>query len=60
MMNQTVSPTLVISSLYSKIKDQIIPHTKKWEDFTVFDIYELLSLAKNNGCQIAVIELSFA
>ena len=36
IMNENVAPTLVISSLYSKIKDQIIPHKKRWEDFLYF------------------------
>lgn len=60
IFNEKVAPTIVISSVYSKIKWQIIPHKKKWEDFTIFDIQNLLTTAKNYGCQIAVIEISSA
>jgi len=57
-MQQHVAPTLVISSLHSKINGQIIPHKKPRSEFSVFDIYELFGDAKVNGCQVAVIELS--
>ncbi|NOZ44525.1 MAG: hypothetical protein GXP45_05315 [bacterium] len=60
IMQQEIAPSIIISSVYTKIKDQIIPHKKRWEDFNVFDFNNLLTLARNNGCQMAVIEISSA
>ncbi len=60
IINEKIAPCVIISSLHTTIKWKILPHEKKREDFTIFDINKLLSTAKNYGCQMAVIEISSA
>jgi len=58
ILNQTLSKAMLISTPHNKIWTEIIPHKKARSDLTTFDFYNMLSMARDNGCKVAVIEVS--
>jgi UDP-N-acetylmuramoyl-L-alanyl-D-glutamate--2,6-diaminopimelate ligase len=58
IMNDHVGKTLLISTAAIKIGDQEIFNEKKMTSLDVYDLQATLTTARDNGCKIAVIEVS--
>ena len=58
ILNDHVAPTVAVSTADLRIGGKKITNTKKMTSLDVFDLQSLLSTAKNNGCNIAVLETS--
>jgi len=58
MLNDTVWPTVMISTAVIKIANQEIVNEKKMTSLDVFDLQSILATAKSKWCKIAVLEVS--
>jgi len=58
ILNKTVSKTCLISTLQIKFGDQLVDSKIKKQNLNSFNVHELLASARDNGCRIAVMEIS--
>lgn len=58
ILNENVSKTMMISTANIKIWNQETFNDKKMTSLDVFQLQQLLAVAKDSGCKIAVLEVS--
>lgn len=58
ILNENVSKTMMISTANIKIWNQETFNDKKMTSLDVFQLQEMLAIAKDSGCKIAVLEVS--
>lgn len=60
IVNNTVAKAALISTPYSLIWDKIVDHKKPRREFGVMNFQNMLAMARDNSCQIVVVEISSA
>ena len=58
ILNDNLAPAVAVSTANIKIWNKNLNNLKKMTSLDAFDLQALLSTAKNNGCQIAILEAS--
>lgn len=56
ILQETIAPTVMISTALIKIGNTVIPNEKKMSSLDIFDLQQTLAEAKKQGCKIAILE----